>query len=40
MIRRHARRLFRDIYPPQRLTSREWRMVEDDLARKLERDGL
>jgi hypothetical protein len=36
----HARQLFRDVYPQRGLTAREWLLVEGDLARKLERDGL
>lgn len=40
MVRDHAVRLYRDVYPSQPLTRREWRLVEADLARKLERDGL
>jgi hypothetical protein len=40
MVTEHACRLFRDVYPKQPLTLREWRLVEEDLVRKLERDGL
>jgi hypothetical protein len=40
MVRAHARRLFRDVYPQRPLTEHEWRLVEEDLSRKLERDGL
>jgi len=40
MVRAHATRLFRDVFPEQPLTPREWRLVEEDLARKLERDGF
>lgn len=40
MVRAHATRLFRDVFPEQPLTPREWRLVEQDLARKLERDGF
>jgi ElaB/YqjD/DUF883 family membrane-anchored ribosome-binding protein len=40
MIRAHAARLFRDVFSTQRLTVREWRLVEKDLARKLEHDGF
>lgn len=40
MVRVHARQLFRDVYPQRTLTVREWRLVEGDLARKLEHDGL
>lgn len=40
MVKAHAVKLFRDVFPAQTLTDREWRLVEEDLARKLERDGL
>jgi hypothetical protein len=40
MVQQHAHRLFRDVYSQRPLTEREWRLVEEDLARKLERDGL
>lgn len=40
MVKAHAARLFRDVFPAKPLTEREWRLVEQDLARKLERDGL
>ena len=40
MIRMHAERLFRDVFANRPLTGREWRMAEQDLARKLESDGL
>jgi hypothetical protein len=40
MVRLHAARLFRDVFRKRLLTRREWRLVESDLARKLERDGL
>lgn len=40
MVRDHARRLFRDIYPGRSLTQQEWRLAEADLVRRLERDGL
>jgi len=39
-IQEHARRLFRDIYAQRALTEQEWRLVEQDLARKMERDGF
>ena len=39
MVRMHAERLFRDVFPKHPLTEQEWRLVEEDLARKLERDG-
>jgi hypothetical protein len=40
MVKEHAGRLFRDIYPQQSLTMRQWRLAEEDLIRKLELDGL
>ena len=40
MLRQPAARLFRDIFPEHRLTKREWRLVEEVLARKLESDGF
>ena len=40
MVRTHAERLFRDVISKRPLTLREWRLVEQDLARKLESDGL
>lgn len=40
MIRMHAERLFRDVFKKRPLTPREWWLVEKDLARKLESDGL
>jgi hypothetical protein len=40
MVKAHAVRLFRDVFPAHPLTVQEWRLVEQDLARKLERDGL
>jgi hypothetical protein len=40
MVRMHAERLFRDVFPGQPLTEREWRLVEEDFARKLESDGF
>jgi hypothetical protein len=40
MVRLHAERLFRDVFPRRPLTQREWRLVEEDLARKIESDGL
>jgi hypothetical protein len=40
MVKAHAAKLFRDVFPEQSLTEREWRLVEQDLARKLESDGL
>ncbi len=40
MIFKHAARLFRDVFSSRPLMDREWRLAEDDLARKLERDGF
>lgn len=40
MVKEHATRLFRDVFPQQPLTEQEWRLAEEDLARKLERDGF
>jgi hypothetical protein len=40
MVREHASRLFRDVFAERPLTSREWRLAEEDLVRKLERSGL
>lgn len=40
MIQMHAERLFRDVIPKRPLTEREWRLVEEDLARKLEAEGI
>jgi len=40
MVKEHAARLYRDVFPSQPLTRWEWRLVEEDLARKLEHDGL
>lgn len=39
MVRAHAARLFRDVIAKRPLRWREWRLVEHDLARKLENDG-
>ena len=39
-VRLHAERLFRDVFARRALTPREWRLVEQDLARKLESEGL
>jgi hypothetical protein len=39
-VRRHAERLFRDVFAKRPLTAKEWRLAENDLARKLESDGL
>ena len=40
MVRHHARRLFRDKWTHQELTSREWRLAEEDLVRSLESEAL
>ena len=40
MVMEHAARLFRDVFQARLLTEREWRTAEEDLARKLESDGL
>lgn len=40
MVKSHAASLYRDVFPEQPLTEHEWRMVEEDLVRKLERNGL
>jgi hypothetical protein len=40
MVRDHAARLFRDVFSVRPLTAPEWRLAENDLARKLERDGF
>ena len=40
MIRAHAAKLFRDVFPERSLTEQQWRLVEQDLARKLESNGL
>lgn len=40
MVRMHAARLFRDVFIKRPLSSREWRLAEQDLARKLENNGL
>jgi hypothetical protein len=40
MVRVHAERLFRDVVASRPLTAKEWRLAEQDLARKLESDGL
>ena len=39
-VRQHARRLFRDQWEHRRLTLREWRLAERDLARRLEAEAL
>jgi hypothetical protein len=40
MIQQHACSLFRDVFPQRPLSKRQWRLVEEDLVRKIERDGL
>lgn len=40
MIRQHACSLFRDVLPQRPLSETEWRTVEEDLVRKLERVGF
>jgi len=40
MVRMHAERLFRDVLAKRPLTAKEWQLAENDLARKLESDGL
>jgi len=39
-VRLHAERLFRDVFAKRPLTLPEWRLVEQDLARKIEGDGF
>jgi len=39
MVRLHARQVFRDVFPARSLTHNEWRLVEADLARRLENTG-
>jgi len=39
MVRAHAHRVFRDVFLARPLTDHEWRVVEDDLVRRLERTG-
>lgn len=39
MVRAHACRVFRDVFPARALTYDEWRLVEADLARRLESTG-
>lgn len=40
MVRHHARRLFRDKWPGQPLSLREWRLAERNLVRTLESEAL
>lgn len=39
MVRAHARRVFRDVFPTRPLAYHEWRSVEADLVRGLENTG-
>jgi hypothetical protein len=39
MVRAHAVRMFRDVLLTRPLTNHEWRLVEADLARRLENTG-
>jgi hypothetical protein len=39
-VRQHARRLFRDQWEHRPLTTREWRLAEEDLVRRLEAEAL
>jgi len=39
MVCAHACRVFRDVFPARALTYHEWRLVEADLARRLESTG-
>lgn len=39
MVRVHARRIFRDLIATRPLTPHEWRLVEEDLVRRLENNG-
>jgi hypothetical protein len=39
MVRVHAAQMFRDVLRSRPLTSHEWRLVEADLARRLESVG-
>ena len=40
MVRHHARRLFRDKWRRQPLTTQEWRLAEQDLVRILEAEAF
>jgi hypothetical protein len=40
MVREHARRIFRDKWPLEALSERDWRLAERDLASKLESEAL
>lgn len=39
-VRQHARWLFRDQWEHRPLTTREWRLAERDLVRRLEAEAL
>lgn len=39
-VKAHAARLFRDVFTKRPLTQQEWRLVEQDVARRLESDGF
>jgi len=39
MVRAHASRVFRDVFRVRPLSCHEWRLVEEDLARRLENNG-
>lgn len=40
LIKHHAARLFRDVIKSRALTEQEWRLAEEDLARRLESAGM
>ncbi len=40
MIRQHACSLFHGVFPEKPLTERQWRLAEEELMRKIKRDGL
>jgi len=40
VIREHARRIFRDRWTRRALSLKEWRLAEEDLARKLEAEAF
>jgi len=39
MVRDHACRMFRDKWPSQPLSAKEWRLAEQDLVGKLEAEA-
>jgi len=39
MVRTHACRVFRDVFPGRPLNFHEWRLVEEELVRRLENTG-